>query len=236
MILRITKRCLTEDLRFRPADADRELTELSTEHQLVRQFVELRGQQPVGQETVEGLAAKITAYSLHAGRYRGLTWHHERAGICWLLAAGFHRSGKRDDAYAHFRRLSSDDLLPSQEDLEAAAEASSRAVATSLLAEVPGILAEADRSRGSIISGVLGGRVAVRVVKETGARAMVTLAISQRFRPGEVVVPPDWLMVVAGAFFPGLPEGQLHMAFDLGGHPLYLDEIAFCNFEPLPDP
>src|SRR5438874_614878 len=104
-VLRVTRRCLVDDLEFGASDLDRPLEELAARHQMVRAFVERRSQSPVGQETIQGLTSRIVAYSLHSGEDRGITWHHVAAGIVWLLAAHFHRSGNADDAYPYFRRL-----------------------------------------------------------------------------------------------------------------------------------
>jgi hypothetical protein len=59
---------------------------------------------------------------------------------------------------------------------------------------------------------------------------MLTVAISQRLFPGEMSVPADWLVRVAAAFLPDTPSERLSIAFDLSGHELQRDEIAFCDF------
>jgi hypothetical protein len=59
---------------------------------------------------------------------------------------------------------------------------------------------------------------------------MLTVAISQRLRPGEMSVPPDWLFRVAAAFLPDTAPARLSFAGDLAGRPLGPDEVAFCDF------
>jgi hypothetical protein len=76
----------------------------------------------------------------------------------------------------------------------------------------------------------IGGRIRVRVICETGDPPLLTVAIGQRLLPGEMPVPADWLARIAAAFFPDAPPERLSVAFDLGGHELQPDEVAFCDF------
>ena len=56
-------------------------------------------------------------FSLHAERWRGLTWHDQDADVVWLLGAGYHRSGDRSDAYANLKRRDADgELFPDEQD------------------------------------------------------------------------------------------------------------------------
>jgi hypothetical protein len=68
-----------------------------------------------------------------------------------------------------------------------------------------------------IHSGIIGGRIRVRVVCEGGDPAMLTVAISQRLFPGEMQVPADRLVRVSAALLPDTPPGRLSIAFDLAG-------------------
>jgi hypothetical protein len=202
---------------------------------MVQAFVERRSQSPVGQEAVQGLTSRIVAHTLHSGQDRGVTWHQVAAGIVWLLAAHFHRSRKAEDAYPYFRQLDANRaLLPTREDYEAWTRSQVPTLARSLLTDVPRLLREAEASPGTIVQALLGGRIPVRLVQEAGERPMLTVAISLRLLPGQMALPRDWYMIVAAAFFPGLPPEELNSAFDLGGHALVAGiEIAFCNFVPL---
>jgi hypothetical protein len=92
------------------------------------------------------------------------------------------------------------------------------------------LVAAARKSPGVIHSGLIGGRIRVRVVCEAGDPAMLTVAISQRLFPGEMSVPADWLVRVAAAFHPDTPSERLSVAFDLAGQELQPDEVAFCDF------
>lgn len=230
-IPRVTRRCLRDDLGFADADATRPLTELATKNPLLKAFLERRAQNPEGQEAIQGLTSRIVAYSLHSGNDRGITWHHGKAGIVWLLAARFHRSGQRGDAYPFFIQLDKDDqLLPTLDDYKDFTHANAANLAESILSEVPPLRERARSSPGEIQQELIGGRVRVRLVFEDGDEPMLTVAISQRLRPGETQVPPDWQIRIAAAFLPGTLPTDLSFASDLAGDPLEDDEVCYCNF------
>jgi hypothetical protein len=150
----------------------------------------------------------------------------------WLLAARFHRSGKKDDAYPYFRALDHDRrLLPKHEDYVAALKSLDRDVAERLVAEVPPVREAAKRSPGTIQEAVLAGRTRVRVVFEDGDPPMLTVAISQNLLPGESKMPAEWQLMVAAAFLPfTTPPEDLSLTGNLAGNPLADDEIAYCDF------
>jgi hypothetical protein len=121
--LRITHRCLVEDLGFTSDDLNRSLDELaagsSDAAKFIRTFIEKRGTDPVDEDSIEDLATgRIPMHPLRRGeRIRGLTWHDRGANVVWLVAAHFaHRSGERSDSYAYFRGLRADQLLPEELD------------------------------------------------------------------------------------------------------------------------
>jgi predicted double-glycine peptidase len=115
LVLRVTQRCLAEDFGL-PADALKQSTleEVAGSIPAIAAFCEKRSQNPEGLEKVQPLTSNVVVYTLHAGEIRGATWHDRRAGTVWLLAARFHRSGKKDDAYPYFKELDAGGrLLPS---------------------------------------------------------------------------------------------------------------------------
>ncbi len=232
LIPRITRRCLTEDLGL-PADSiDLPIDELAGANHVIAAFRDRRAEVgSAGQEPIRSLLPEVVAFSLHVGRQRGATWHHREAGVVWLLAVGYHREGHIEDAYAHFARLkAARRLLPDRDDMLAFVRSQAPTLARSLLNDVPGLVAAAREHPGVIHSGTIGGRIRVRLVCEAGDPAMLTVAISQRLVPGEMPVPADWLVRVAAAFLPDTPPERLSVAFDLAGHQLQPDEIAFCDF------
>ena len=231
LIARVTRRCLTEDLGL-PADSvDHTIDELATASDVIAAFRNRRAEMgSPGQEPIRSLLPDVVAFSLHVGRRRGATWHHREAGVIWLLAVGYHREGHIDDAYAYFARLkAAGRLLPDREDMLAFVRSQAPTLARSLLNDVPALAATAREHPGVIHSGTIGGRIRARVVCEADP-AMLTVAISQRLFPGEMPVPADWLVRVAAAFLPDTPPERFSIAFDLAGHQLQPDEVAFCDF------
>ena len=99
MELRLTRRALA-DLSLGDELAGRAAQDLVDLHPVISAFVERRSQDPKGQEAIQLPASRAIVYSLHAGRWRALTWWEEELGIVWLLGAGYHRSRERGDAYA----------------------------------------------------------------------------------------------------------------------------------------
>jgi hypothetical protein len=115
--LRLTRRALADLGLDDKALAGRRADELVDRHPMIAAFVERRSQNPEGQETIQLPESRAIVYSLHAGRWRGLTWWEPDLGFCWLLGAGYHRSGERSDAYAVLkRRDETDDLFPVEQD------------------------------------------------------------------------------------------------------------------------
>ncbi|MEK6274666.1 MAG: hypothetical protein AABM30_04940 [Actinomycetota bacterium] len=151
--------------------------------------------------------------------------------MIWLLAVGYHREGAQDDAYEYFGELkAAGRLLPDKQDMVAYIRSQVPTLARSLLEDVPNLVSAARQSPGEIQIGVIGERIGVRLVYEDNDPPMLTVAISQRLWPGEMTVPADWLIRVAAAFLPDTPAEKLSIVFDLGGHDLQPDEIAFCDF------
>lgn len=231
-IPRVTRRCLVDDLGFDKLDVDLSIDELAERSDVIVAFRDRRAEVgSVGQEPIRLLRPGLTAFSLHVGRNRGATWLHREAGIIWLLAVGYHREGAADDAYQYFSGLQvAGNLLPVREDILAYVRSQAPTLARSLLEDVPPLLDAVRSHPGEIQSALIGGQVAVRVIYEDSEPPMLTVAISQRLRPGEMTVPADWLLRVAAAFLPDTPPERLAFAFDLGGRELFPDEAAFCDF------
>lgn len=232
LIPRVTRRCLTDDLGLAADSIDLTIDELAEANEVIAAFRERRAEMgSAGQERIRSLLPEVVAFSLHVGRRRGATWHHREGGVIWLLAVGYHREGHVDDAYAYFERLNAAGrLLPDREDMLAFVRSQAPTLARSLLNDVPGLVAAARENPGVVHSGMVGGRIRVRLVYEAGDPAMLTVAISHRLFPGEMLVPADWLVRVAAAFSPDTPPERLSVAFDLAGQELQPDEIAFCDF------
>jgi hypothetical protein len=232
LIPRVTRRCLTDDLGLPAESVDLTIDELASANDVIAALRDRRAEvRSPGQEPIRSLLPEVVAFSLHVGRQRGATWHHQEAGVIWLLAVGYHREGHVDDAYAYFERLKvAGRLLPDRDDMLAFVRSQVPTLARSLLDDVPALVATAREHPGVIHSGTIGGRIRVRVVCEAADPAMLTVAIGQRLFPGEMPVPADWLVRVAAAFLPDTSPERLSVAFDLAGHELQPDEVAFCDF------
>jgi hypothetical protein len=197
--LAVTERCISHDLDRSSLNGARP-AEQAHKHPLLRKFYEKLAASPKGQETVGGLQANIVAYSLHAGRWRGLTWHDAESGIVWLLAGGLHRSGERDDSYPSFRRLDRDHLLPSETDYERVFAREGPAFAECVADDVAGLLSRARDESESTVEGLLNQRIGMRVRFETDGNYAVALCLA--LPPGSEIIPAEWLVIALAACFP----------------------------------
>lgn len=108
--LRITRRCLEEDLgqAFGSADdePEYEFADLVDRHQIVRGLCGKRADDTGSGDTVGPAAGAESLYTLRQGEHRGATWYDEETGVVWLCAAStFHRSGDPNDAFQEFQDL-----------------------------------------------------------------------------------------------------------------------------------
>src|SRR5581483_1459751 len=93
--LRITQRCLRDDLGMPPNATFGD----ALAHPVVQAFRNQRRQSPVGTKTIGPAAAANTIYRLgHTDDHRGATWHDEANRVVWLCAYRRHRSGEPADA------------------------------------------------------------------------------------------------------------------------------------------
>jgi hypothetical protein len=225
--LAVTCRCLAEDLGFSVDDCERPLRDLG-DNAVISAFIERRSQSPEGQETVQELQPRLTAYSLHVGQHRGATWYDQKGAICWLLAVAIHREGSREDAYSYFGRLQrANKLLPTMQDVVRALERRRPSFEKILTDEIPTWRETVLANPWQVHETVLGHRIRVRAFYANGDTGLLTIAISGSLVPEGPAVPGDWYGKLLAAF---LPDSEaLDMAFDLGEQPLRPDENAFCG-------
>lgn len=169
--LRITQRCLADDLSERAADlgdlnSTTPLEELSRRHEIVRAFVNERAGQPVGAREVGRGRADRILWRLGRGHdHRGATWHDEEAEVVWLCASGHHRSGTADDAFQHFHRLIDADIIyPTEEDYLLLELERGRRFAELLPDDAAALRAEALRQPETEVRGTIGHAHEVGVV------------------------------------------------------------------------
>lgn len=227
--LSATCRCLTEDLDLASDACDRRIEDLADAHRVIADFVKKRGAHPIGNETIQALLPTLVAYSLHSGRYRAATWHHEAAGIVWLLAAHWHEQGRADDAYPYFERLlHQGHIWPTRADVERIVKRRRSTFEGALLDDVPRLRRAALDQPGRLQEGIIGGRVRVRVGFEDGDSGLLCVAIAQRLIPGELALPVEWHVQILAAFFPGVPLEDIGYTHELAGRDLQVDEHGYC--------
>lgn len=227
--LSATCRSLREDLGFHADDCELPIEDLAT-NQFIASFIEKRRSSPVGQEIIQELAPRLIAYSLHVGRYRAATWHHETLAVVWLLAAAIHRDDSPRDAYHYFAQLQrAGRILPSRDDIGRILRDRAASFARSLLEDIPRLRHEAQRHPNEVHEAIIGGRVRMRIAYEPGDPAFLTVAISERLLPGALALPAQWRVQILAAFFPDSSFENLSYTNEIGGHRLSHDEHGYYD-------
>jgi hypothetical protein len=119
--LRVTRRCLAEDLRL---DADKYLSRdaraYCAEVEMLRTFVGKREGAPDFGEVIKGVSPAGKVKSLHIGRGRAATIWDPEHDVVWLLAySETHATHEKRDVYQYFMSLDArDELLPTDADYE----------------------------------------------------------------------------------------------------------------------
>jgi len=158
--LRVTLRCLLDDL-----NAPQESTLKDVEgHPVVRAFLRERREKTTGTRQVNNVRSGKEVWVLTQGeRHRGGTWFEAERNIVWLVAAGHHESGSKDDFFPYCQRLDEEGLLaPSKEDYKALLLAENERLAARILIEAP-LLRKRAREADGEVSAEIGGRFGVRV-------------------------------------------------------------------------
>lgn len=232
LFLRVTIRCLTEDLEGTTAsDAERPVEELSPE--LVRKFVAMRSQDPSGTEKVQPLQNAQEVYTLHAARWRGATWHDRENDAVWLLAGRLHRSGAPDDAYPYFKGLDADGrLLPTEGDYELLFLAQARSFADDVMDQAPSIMDEARRRSPAEVEAVLGPvPISVAVVRQDEMEFVYLAVMMSGWTETGPEPPPNWTAILWAAFFPWVadPVTEIGMEREIAGRPANEGELIYSS-------
>jgi hypothetical protein len=114
--LRITGRCVSEDLR---SALGATFEQLAARHPIVRAFWRERGAATAGPDTLgpRGGGRPLTVLR-HTNDWRGVTWYDD-AGVVWLCACGWYRSGDPNDAFPKFAQLEDEGRIwPTVDDYE----------------------------------------------------------------------------------------------------------------------
>lgn len=230
--LRVTIRCLTDDLEgTTAADAERPVEDLEPE--LVQKFVSMRSQDPRGVEKVQPLQNASEVYTLHAGQWRGATWHDIDHDAAWLLAGRFHRSGKADDAYPYFKRLDTDGrLLPTVADYELLLTIQSGSFVDDVMEKVPGIVAEAYRRAPTEVKAVLGTvPISVAVVTEDEMEFVYLAVMMSGWTQDGPEPPANWTAILWAAFFPWVTDFVVQIGYEneIAGRPAKDGEMIYAS-------
>jgi hypothetical protein len=160
--LRITERCLTEDLGF-----DRDLSfEDSLVHPIVAAFRKERSRHPGRGNTVGPAAGDRTLFTLRRGNdHRGATIFDAEQRVVWLAAYGYHRSGQADDAFKQFASLlQTGEIFPTAADYRRLGQERGRRFGETLPVHAERLTALALDQGGQIVSSTLGFELPVRIV------------------------------------------------------------------------
>lgn len=144
--LRVTRRCVIEDLGCEP---DATFAELLA-YEIVQAFCAERHNKLHGTNTVGPAAGAKTATVLRRGNdHRGATWYDESEGVVWLCGYARHRSGEPDDAFPYLQSLiAADRLLPDEDDDVALIEDRAERFALVVEPQSQALLAEARNDPG----------------------------------------------------------------------------------------
>lgn len=226
--LRITQRCLTDDLNERVDLSDPDnapsIEELTRRHEIVQAFVTERSAQPVGGRSVgRGRTDRPITRLGRGNDHRGATWHDENAKVVWLCASGHHRSGEPDDAFQHFYRLIDADIIyPTEEDYLLLEHERSRRFVELLPDEAAALRAEAlarpeTEVRGMIAHAHEVGVVAV-VVETVGNELFIAFPARELY---------DQIVLLLVAFAPEAPWDDWHQVDALPTRGLEPGEFCF---------
>jgi hypothetical protein len=175
--LRITRRCLEEDLG---SFADTEFEKSLSSNVIVKAFVREHEFKVEAAKTVSPLSSGQTVGRLaHQHDHRGAVWFDEANEVMWLCAYHLHRSGTSGDAFPYFKDLDADDrLLPDEDDYVALADDEGFRFAEAVPGEMQTLLAQARAQPDLELRAIIGGTYEVGLAVESAQPfESVTLAV-----------------------------------------------------------
>jgi hypothetical protein len=217
--LRVTNRCLSEDLHRPVADPFREIAN----HEIITAFINRRRSSPENTRQVSPLSTGRTVYRLAYGeRHRGATWHDEVNGVVWLLAYAQHEFEGAGDAFPYFKQLDAEDrLLPTAEDYEALFGARAARFAEVVAHDCAALLEAARASPGvEVVGHVADLEISVAIdIAESLEEINVAFKLHQ--------LTPENLAVLLAALFPQNSFDDLQTATHIAGRSIARDEIVY---------
>lgn len=218
--LRVTRRCIREDLR---SDTIAPFDDLK-KHEIIKALVKRRRDSPIDSKLVSPLRGGLEAYRLAYGdRHRGATWFDEDHGVVWLLAYAQHEFEGAGDAFPYFKDLHARGrLLPDETDYEALFRDRASRFAGVARHDAVQLLEAARASPGTEHAGLVGGEVGVGVVVEVVETLSETYLAIRLKGLGTETLP-----ILLAAFFPSHSFEDIESTQELPTRPLDSDEIGF---------
>lgn len=219
--LRITRRCLVEDLEL-PADT---AFVNAQSVDIVHAFASQRADEAVGTRTIGPEAGDRTLYRLgHGNDHRGATWHDPQENVVWLCAYRLHRSGEAADAFPYFRDLMQrSQMMPTADDYERLFTDRSRRFVETVRQDAEELLQHARADPGRERRGRLGGEEYAGVVVE------VVDTLEETYVAFSVVgMDHRRVLIVLTAFFPNATFGDWELANALPTRSLSREDSEVC--------
>jgi hypothetical protein len=218
--LRVTRRCLEEDLDYYE---DAPFEDLAG-HEIIKALINRRSDGPTDTREVSPLSSGKRVYRLAYGnRHRGATWFDENEGVVWLLGYAQHEFEDRGDAFSQFKDLDEEGhLLPGPADYEALLRERDARFGASLAVQAEALLAEARRNPGREVVAHLGGAIEVTVaitVVETLGELHVAIQMTG--------LPTEHFLLVLAALFDGRDMDEIESAEAMPGRDLQPGELGF---------
>lgn len=229
--LRVTRRCLEDDLGLPTDRLQRDARHYCAEHEALRTFVVKRETAPGTGEPIVDVGKTGSVLSLHVGQGRAATIWDPEADVCWLLAwSATHATGERRDAYQHFMRLDRrGELMPTAEDYEAIDADAVAYIVDGLLDACSDLYKEARANPGIEMSETFENRGALilvdLIVVEQDEMEEGWLAVTY---PRDTPLTPEVALDLCARILPArIPVAEINLASHFGRRPIQPGELIF---------
>lgn len=229
--LRVTRRCLEEDLGLDGDLVGKDARHFCAEHAALRTFVVKRETAPGTGEPISDVGKTGSVLSLHVGQGRAATIWDPDEDVCWLLAwSPTHATHEKRDAYQHFMRLDTrGELMPTADDYEAIDQEAITYIADGLVAACEDLYSEARANPGTELSETFQNRDALIlvdvIVVEEDELEEGWLAITF---PRDTPLTPDVALDMCARILPArIPTEDIAMADHFGKRPMQPGELIF---------
>lgn len=218
--LRITRRCLEDDLDYYGENPFEELEN----HEIVKALVKRRSDGPTDTREVAPLSSGKHVFRLAYGdRHRGATWYDERHGVVWLLGYAQHEFENRGDAFPYFKELDAEGrLLPGPIDYEKLLRERDKRLSSEVGVDAERLLREARATPGREVVGMLGGAVEVTVAV-TVVDPLSELHVAVQMAD----VAKEHFVLALAALFEGRDLEEIETAQAMPERPLRQGELGF---------